>query len=256
MVLFKLKFKYQIIFNLILFLIGFNAFSQNFNSQVEAIINTGENTNEVTELIASAKNLTETNFSLKYEFSVISTSSTNNSSKSVQSGRFTLEPFQSKNLATTTIGISPSQNKVVLLIIYNDEDEVMGTKRLVFDDKETSDLKKEEANVSYKRKNEGLNLKGMVTESTKTKPGKDFYDFFSQKYRLSSSQGDQIIHIDEMISFGRTTKIIVKIEDKIIFQFFARPKLDYLEEKADEALRQVNRYFEYIKNRDMSINQY
>ncbi|MCF4102049.1 curli production assembly/transport protein CsgE [Gillisia sp. M10.2A] len=233
----------------------FTGVSQNFNSKVEAII-TASNVNDgILELISSAKNLTEANYSLRYEFSVITYDENNNSSKNAQSGRFTLEPFEVKSLSTTSVSIGSGQKTIILLVIYNQDDEVIGTAREVYNDKE-AESKPAEEKLSYQRPNEGIELTGMVTENTKTKPGKDFYGFFYQKYSLSPEQGNKIISIDEVISFGRTTKIMVKVEDKIVFQFYARPKLDYLEEKADQALRQVNRYFEYLKNRSESINHY
>jgi hypothetical protein len=111
-------------------------------------------------------------------------------------------------------------------------------------------------NLSYKKDNEGIQLYGLVTENTKTKPGKDFYDFFYQKYQLSQNPENKIIEIDEMISFGRTTKIMVKIENQIVFQFYSRPKLDYLEEMAGVALQRVNRYFQNLRRQKQQIMQY
>ena len=114
----------------------------------------------------------------------------------------------------------------------------------------------ENENLSYKKENEGIQLYGLVTETTKTKPGRDFYDFFYQKYQLSQNPENKIIEIDEMISFGRTTRIMVKIENQIIFQFFSRPKLDYLEEMAENALQRVNRYFQDLRKQKQQIMQY
>ena len=228
--------------------------SQNFNSKVEAIINSNDIKADILELTGTAKNLTEENFSLRYELSVIkSNPENNNSSRNAQSGRFTLEPYETKKLSSSSVSVDSADKTIILLLIYDEDDNVIGTDRRVYDsagEKEAGDK------ASYEKPNEGIELTGMVTENTKTKPGKDFYDFFYQKYSLSPHKGNKIIEIDEMISFGRTTRIIVKIDDRTIYQFFARPKLDYLQEQADVALRQVNRYFEYLKNRNEIITQY
>ncbi|CAM4290097.1 curli assembly protein CsgE [Gillisia limnaea] len=225
-----------------------SANSQNFNSEVVAGIKTNDSKNDILDIIGTAKNITETSFSLRYELSVITNNGeNNNSSKNSQSGRFTLEPFETKNLSQTSVLIDPDNRTVILLVIFDLDDQVMGTDRLVYDGKQ---MEQAEENISYQKPNEGIVLTGMVTDRSKTKPGRDFYDFFFQKYSLSPNQGNKIIEIDEMISFGRTTRVMVKIDNQIIYQFFARPKLDFLKEQADIALKQVNRYFEYLKNRN------
>ncbi|MDT0689562.1 curli-like amyloid fiber formation chaperone CsgH [Salegentibacter sp. F188] len=227
---------------------------QNFNSEVEAVINTNDSKNDILEIVGTATNKTEGNFSLRYELSVItSNDGNNNSSKNSQSGRFTLEPFETKNLSHASVSVDPDNRTIILLLIYDEDDKVIGTDRKVYD---ATEQEKVEEKMSYEKPNEGIELTGMVTEKTKTKPGKDFYDFFYQKYNLSPAKGNKIIEIDEMISFGRTTRIMVKIDDRVIYQFFARPKLDYLKDQADQALAQVNRYFEYLKNRNESVTQY
>lgn len=227
--------------------------SQNFNSEVVAGITVNDSKNDILDIIGTAKNITETSFSLRYELSVISSDKPgNNSSKNSQSGRFTLEPFETKNLSKTSVSINPQIRTIILLVIYDQDDKVVGTDRLVYDPKAEE---KAEENISYQKPNEGIELTGMVTNRTKTKPGKDFYDFFYQKYSMSPNQGNKIIEIDEMISFGRTTKIMVKIDRRTIYEFQARPKLDFLKQQADVALKQVSRYFEYLKNRN-ELNQY
>ncbi|MDT0646769.1 CsgE family curli-type amyloid fiber assembly protein [Zunongwangia sp. F260] len=228
--------------------------SQNFNSEVEAAIKTNDAKDDILEIIGTATNKTEGNFSLRYELSVITSSgNSNNSSKNSQSGRFILEPFETKNLSQTSVSVDPSGKTIILLLIYDEDDKLLGTDRRVYG---SSEEKKAEERKSYQKPNEGIELTGMVTEKTKTKPGKDFYDFFYQKYSLSPNQGNKIIEIDEMISFGRTTRIMVKIDNKLVYQFFARPKLDYLKDQADQALKQVNRHFEYLKNRNESLTRY
>ena len=235
-------------------LISFSATSQNLNSEVKAVVNVNDTKADVLELTATATNITEANHSIRYEFSVITAAAgKNNTSKNKQEGRFALAPFETKNLSNISVGIDPENRTIILLTLYDVDDKVIGIDRKVYD---VAKQEKAEKQMSYQRKNEGIELIGMVTENTKTKPGRDFYDFFYQKYSLSPNQGNKIIEIDEMISFGRTTRVVVKVEDRIVFQFFARPKLDYLKEKADEALRQVTRYFEYLKNRNESITKY
>lgn len=228
--------------------------AQNINSEVEAVINTNDAKNDILDIVGTATNKTEANFSFRYELSVITTGGdNNNSSKNAQSGRFTLGPFETKNLSQTSISIDPNNQTIILLLIYDEDDIVVGTDRIVYD---AAKDEKEEDKMSYQKQNEGIELMGMVTERTKTKMGKDFYGFFYQKYNLNPNKTNKIIQIDEMISFGRTTRIIVKVEDRIIFQFYAQPKLDFLKEQADNAINQLNRYIQYLKNRNEYTTQY
>ncbi|WP_037315478.1 CsgE family curli-type amyloid fiber assembly protein [Salegentibacter sp. Hel_I_6] len=232
-------------------------YSQNFNSEVEAIINTNDNKNDILEVTGIAQNKTNVSYGLRYELSVITSNPqlTNNSSKNSQSGFFTLDPYQTNKLSSISVSVDPRMQTIILLLIYNEDDKLLGTARKVY--KASSQIQStQKENLSYKKENEGIQLYGLVTESTKTKPGKDFYDFFYQKYQLSQNPENKIIEIDEMISFGRTTRIMVKIENQIIFQFFSRPKLDYLEEMAGIALQRVNRYFQELRKQKQQITQY
>lgn len=252
----RIAIKFWILLGVLLLQHG--VYTQNFNSKVEAIINTNDQKDDVLEVTGTALNKTEANLGLRYELSVITSnpSTTNgNSSKSSQSGFFTLNPFENKELSITSVGINSAMRTIILLLIYNEDEEIMGTARKVYESKENS-IKMAEKNLSYKKKNEGIQLYGMVTEDTKTKPGKDFYDYFYQKYQLSQNPENKIIHIDEMISFGRTTKIIVKIDNTVIFQFYSRPKLEYLKKMAEAALQNVNRYFQNLKQQKQQITQY
>lgn len=56
---------------------------QNFNSEVEAIINTNDNKNDILEVTGIAQNKTNVSYGLRYELSVITSNPkvSNNSSK-------------------------------------------------------------------------------------------------------------------------------------------------------------------------------
>lgn len=239
-----------------LFLISFGIIghAQNFNSVVKADIVVNDLKDDLLEVTGTAQNLTGASYSLRYELSVITSSpGSDNHSRNSQTGRFTLGPHDTNNLSRTTVSIHPDKRTIILLLIYNLDDELMGTSRRVYDKQEERKALEE---LSYEKQNEGIQLVGMVTERTKTKPGKDFYDIFYQKYHLSPTQGNRIVKIDEIISFGRTTRIRISVEDQLVYQFIAQPKRDYLMAHADEGLRRVQRYFQYLENRNESDIKY
>lgn len=235
-------------------LMGSAGYAQNFNSVVKADIVVNDLKDDLLEVTGTAQNLTGASYSLRYELSVITSDpGSDNHARNSQSGRFTLGPHDTNNLSRTTVSVHPDKRTIILLLIYNLDDELMGTSRRVYDKEEERKALEE---LSFEKHNEGIQLIGMVTERTKTKPGKDFYDIFYQKYHLSPTQGNRIVKIDEIISFGRTTRISIAVEEQVVYQFIAQPKRDYLIAHADEALRRVQRYFQYLENRNESDIKY
>ncbi|MFV8280002.1 CsgE family curli-type amyloid fiber assembly protein [Christiangramia marina] len=236
---------------MLLLLSAFSGYSQNFNKEVEPIINIQEKASDFFTITASAKNLTQLALSLSYEFSVIKKGVNNSANK--QSNFFSLQASEIKSLASTSISQDDSTEIVILLIFKDDNEKIISTNRKLIKSNEKETAKEE---ISYHKRNEGIKLTGFVTENIKTKPGKDFYDFFYQQYMLSELESEHMISVDEIISFGRTTRLSVKVEGRVVYQFFARPKLDYLRENADKALNEVSRYLQYMENRNEYTNQY
>lgn len=214
--------------------------SQNFNKEVEPGIKQeySEETN-YNRLTASAKNLTDGVYSLRYEWKLIYQDT---SANRYLEGRFTLKAYEFKDIEEISLP-TIQEGITVLLLFYDQNDELISTFRKVINNQQ-------EEIYSYTRKNEGIKLTGFVTEDTKTKAGKDFYDFFYQKYNLMPEKSDEIIAVSEKINFGRTTRIVVMVKDQEIYQFFAQPKLDYLRDQADKAIIQLNKYLQYLKNRN------
>ena len=67
---------------------------------------------------------------------------------------------------------------------------------------------------------------------------------------MSPIQSDKIVKIEEIVSFGRTTRLTVKVGDDLVYQFFAQPKLDFLKEQAKNALMRVNQHIYQQKQRN------
>ncbi|WP_299257596.1 CsgE family curli-type amyloid fiber assembly protein [uncultured Aquimarina sp.] len=235
---------------IILFLLIFQfANGQSTNTQVVAKIKT-ERIDDIVSVSAEAANSTEVYKSLKYTFSVFRTDPDNNVTKNNQEGRFTLEANEQKNLANVSVGIDESDKIVILLLIY-EEETIVGKDRIAFNE-EAKKKKKEEEYIE----DDGIELKGIVIEETKTKPGKDFYEFFYSSYTLNRINGSKIVGVYEKLSFGRSTIIQVKIEDKVIHEFLGKPDIEYLEQMSKFAIRRVYKYFKDLKKQKRDIFQY
>lgn len=232
-----------------LLLSSVSVFTQNLNKEVEADILVQDPKEDVVFYSASVKNLTGGNYSLTYQFSVLKKNKQEEIDKETQEGRFTLTPFESKNLFKSQLVVSDTIENILLLLIFNED-------KLISTHKAEVNFKKELPQESYNKMNEGLMISGIVAEDTKTKAGKDFYDFFYQKYHMSSLKTNKIIKVEEAISFGRTTRIQLKIENQIVYQFFAQPKLDYIKTQAEYAMTYLNRYLQQLEQSKVSSTQY
>ncbi|MBQ0733499.1 CsgE family curli-type amyloid fiber assembly protein [Aquimarina celericrescens] len=237
---------------LILLLLVFQvSIAQHTNTEVIAKIKT-EMVDETITAVATATNTTEVYKSLRYILTVFRTDAQNNISKNSQEERFTLEANETKELSSGTMSSNDPNKIVVLLLIYED-DKIIAKDRFAFNEEVQREAEKVEAEDTS---DDGVELKGIVIEETKTKPGRDFYEFFYNSYSLNQINGNKIVGVYETLSFGRTTILQVKIEDIVIHQFISKPDLEYLEQMSKIAVRKVFKYFKDLKKQKNDIFQY
>ncbi|MDP5200032.1 CsgE family curli-type amyloid fiber assembly protein [Flavobacterium sp. DG2-3] len=94
---------------------------------------------------------------------------------------------------------------------------------------------------------DGFVLKGIITDDTKTKMGKDFYDRYYYKYNELGINAEKIVTIGEEYSFARNTAISIIIDNEVIYEFLAQPNDEFLEAVAEES---VNATFTYLKEKE------
>ncbi|QIE60535.1 hypothetical protein G5B37_13465 [Rasiella rasia] len=131
----------QILF-LLVFTLSAHCIAQIYNTEVEAkILIATESGRKIIK--ASALNKTPLNHSLRYELFVIKGAKNSmNKSRNTQKGRFVLPPSEQKQLATTTINVTSNDRLIVLLLIYNAEDVLLGKDQIVFHREENLDSDK------------------------------------------------------------------------------------------------------------------
>lgn len=241
--------KYTLVILVILF--SQISIAQYTNTDVIAKIKT-EGIDGSISVISVATNTTEVYKSLQYTITAFKTDANNNTSKSNHEGRFTLEANESKELTKASLNLEEGYKIVVLLLIYEDE-KIIGKDRLEFNEEKTT---KKQERLEEDVSDDGIELKGIVIEETKTKPGKDFYDFFYTSYALNQINGSKVVGVYEKLSFGRSTIIQVKVEDNIIHEFIGKPDLEYLEQMSKIAIRRVYKYFKDLKKQKKDIFQY
>lgn len=248
--------------------------SQIYNSEVEAKIYLEMN-NEFIEVQTAALNKTSIDKSLRYVITVFKNDpeTGNNSQNQQQSSRFILKANAKINLAGTSLSTNDPSRTILLLLIYDENDKIVGKDRVVLnDDRE----KKDEDAVSLKTKvdktavaiasdnsndisantRDGVVLRGIVVEETKTKPGRDFYKMFYSSYSLYKLNSEEIVTVKELFSFGRNTQIEVYVSNEKVFQFFVNPQQDFLKQMNDAAIYYVNAHLQRQKGDTKEVQRY
>lgn len=235
---------------LVFLFLSMYSYSQIYNREVEAKIDTEEK--EGTLFISgTGYNKSDLTQSIRYELSVIKNSEGNNSSKNSQSGRVVLESMQKKTLSTTEINYSTEDKLILLLLIYDENDNIIGKDRIAFNEsgneievKEDLVKEMEENHSDISSAYDGIVLKGIVLDQTKTKAGRDFYLMFYSSYLNNQINGPSTVIVNESFAMGTNTKIQIKIEEELIYEFFVRSQTDYLKSLVDVCIRRVRMYFE------------
>lgn len=213
---------------------------------------------------AIAENKTTIIQSIHYKLSVIKNGANGgNQSRNEQSGAKVLQAYEKMELSKTGINVDTKDRIIVLLLIYDVNENLISTSRVVLNDtkseveikKEFSDVlknTKEEAEVSF----DGIKLSGIVIDECKTKAGRDFYQLFYSSYLSKGIEGDKVIKIVETLTLGSNTKIAVKIENDVVFEFFVRSQYDYIKSMSDLAIQKVVFYFKSLKREEQLIKRY
>lgn len=223
--------------------------SQTVYKEVKAKIEVEEIEN-ILSITGTAENLKAVYKNISFKLSVFKKNKLNdNKSSNMQDGRITLEPINKVILSKTQINRGKDDQIIVLLLIYDEDNVIIGKDRIVFG-------QEEEPKVSVLKPNDGLEMIGIVSNETKTKLGNDFYDFFYSEFSKLKINSNKIIYVQEELTFGRTTKIIVNIDGEIIEEFIARPEEDFLKYMSQTASSKVFKYFKNIEKQNKSIMQY
>jgi len=241
--------------------ISISGYSQIYNTQVEAKIELKPNNNLI-EITVFAFNKTEIDQSLRYVLSVIKNNPQNsNKSKNDQSGRLVLEPIEKKELSKTVISTDETSRIIILLLIYNVDDELLGKDRIVINENEADRnqpiIINKNKETTNKKSTDGVVIRGIVLDETKTKSGRDFYKLFYSLYSGSNINGRKIVTIKEILVMANTTGIEIKVGDEIVYSFIAKPGSEYLKDQSNAAIKKVYLHFQKLRqNNNNKIKLY
>jgi len=97
-----------------------------------------------------------------------------------------------------------------------------------------------------------IEIDGLIFDETKTKSGRDFYDYFYNHWEAPPGARNYSIYITEKPYRLMITQIEVKINETTVFQSFLQPRTSYIEEIAQLA---VNRTRLYLANYEELMRQ-
>ncbi len=237
----------------LLFLVFENNHAQINHNEIKAKIEIEESEN-ILKIIGTAENSSDVYKSLYYKLTVFNkTNKGDNQVNNIQEGYFTLDPNQKKILSKTQINTLSKNHTILLLLIYDEKIGLIGKDRVVLDAVNTnSTIDKSILDKS----NDGLEMAGIISNETKTKLGTDFYDYFFTYYNKIKINSPKIVSVEEELTFARTTKIIVKIDNDIINEFISKPDEEFMSYMAEDSANKVLEYLKKIDKQSKMIMQY
>ncbi|MCL7764384.1 curli production assembly/transport protein CsgE [Polaribacter sp. Z014] len=240
---------------------------QVINEDFEAKIQVN-NQNEIIIINGTVFNKTEITSSLKYKFTVFNKNEGENNIEEEKDSRFILSANEKVNLSSIAFKLNGDIKKIAVLSIYNLDNILVAEDRIVFNEGLNDKIvRKKELNKKLKQEQEnskdvsigvkdGIELRGIVVEDTKTKPGRDFYKLFSSLYTRNNINGNEVVKVKEVLAIGRNTKIQVIVGDDVVFSFFVRPSIDYLTKINDYAIIKVYKHFKNSEKESKTIKYY
>jgi hypothetical protein len=156
-----------------------------------------------------------------------------NYSKNSQSGTFSLQANETKELSSLKINIQNDEELKVFLFIRKFGSLISKDSLAIYA------TEKREKKIT---KETDFTLKGIVVNNAITKIGKDFHDYFYQAYSSSGQKYPFIITIDEKPYFGRSSIITIMVDEMKITEFYSKPSEDYLKSNVKVALQRLSSF--------------
>ena len=249
-------------FLLIVFLIVNTAIThgQFFNKEIQAKILIERNS-EFYTFHAAARNKTSTDINLKYDYSVFRTDKDGNVVKNNQTDLFFLKGDEKKVLSTLTVNYNVDDKIILLLLIYDKDDKPIGKDRIVLEQggKTVIDLNRNTPKATSQDEavaQDGYEIDGLVIQKTLTKSGRDFFRMFYSEYYNRQIRSPKNILIKEVPGRRRNTLITVEVDGKLVWQFFAQPRKEFLSNMVRISLQRVLSFLNRLEKQNEQFIRY
>lgn len=235
--------------------------AQFFNKEIKAVIKVERNS-EFYTFKATVENITPGDReNLRYEYLAFRTDAENKTEKQSRGDRFIIRANDIIILADLAINFNVEGKIVIVLLVYDENDKPIGKDRVVLPNGGKSEVQYDNPptvarSEDQARPNDGVFFEGFVIENTITKAGRDFHRFFTQeKFNRGVTTSKNIV-ITETPARGRTTRIQVTIDDKLIWQFFTQPRKEFLKDQAITTLERSIRHLQNLQRRSQQLTRY
>ena len=178
-------------------------------------------------------------------------------------GSFIAEPSIPMMIADVDVDLKKREYFVIILNVFDKKKSLIGTDTLTSDLIDPSlkkpppptenpvlakELKKPIKNV------DALEIDGLILDETRTKIGRDFYEFFFNKWIPPAGAKDFLITIKELPSRGIGARVSIVVNDNVVLSRFLQPRGDIVEEQALISIRAIRRHLEQAENLKQSID--
>jgi len=168
----------------------------------------------------------------------------------VQSGKFTLNPNETKPLSELSVPMTDKDAVKTFLYI---KEEITG-RLLAKDSLEINKNQKENLSKKIEKTEKHLfALRGITIDETKTKIGREFYDLFYMDYNNWQEKFERTITINEIPARATTTQINILLDDRTIYSFFSNPNEEILKEQVSITLKILRDLFQ---KKDLLQNEF
>lgn len=239
------------IFLLVLFLLtSYQVMAQEFDFEDVSVEIMTKQSEDLLEIAPVVLNSTNIDLSLSYQFQVKRNSASGSTSNNKQSGEFLIKSGEQQQVSTVNINAGTNDEVLISVGVYLDSTLIVKKVKEIVNKKNIVTKKRKKHGEAEEKKSkqqvfsDGVVLRGLVIDETKTKFGKDYYDFLFSYYNLYFSNSPARVVVSESLLFGRSTKIEVFIDQNLIFQFLSQPRSEFLENMAKETLGRINRYYQ------------
>ncbi|WP_299765030.1 CsgE family curli-type amyloid fiber assembly protein [uncultured Dokdonia sp.] len=247
---------------LIVFFIGVSAIShaQLFNKDIQAKILIERNS-EFYTFHAAARNKTSTDINLKYDYSVFRTDKEGNVVKNNQTDLFFLKGDEKKILSTLTVNYNVDDKIILLLLVYDKDNKPIGKDRIVLEQggKTVIDINRNTPKTTSQDEavaQDGYTIDGLVLQKTLTKSGRDFFRMFYSEYYNRQIRSPKNILIKEVPGRRRNTLITVEVDGKLVWQFFAQPRKEFLTNMVRISLQRVLSFLNRLEKQNEQFIRY
>lgn len=92
-----------------------------------------------------------------------------------------------------------------------------------------------------------IEIDGLLFDETKTKSGRDFYDYFYSAWQAPANARNYSIYITEKPFRLTTTMIEIRLNETLVFQSFLQPRNDLLEMTAQQAVARTHLFLQHYE---------